>query len=234
MADYRWTSEDHSSVMKYPATFIVESGSGWVEFQFYLGQGGEVDPFKVDADYMADNAAAALSQQNNDMKVLEANQIVIGQGLPPNLSDDDVLALENNIQKLQNDIDRPGVDPVYVPPETPDSTPPVYSSLTATVTRVEGWQGNLGYRFVLDGYDDGFAPTNLAMAVYSSAECDGYLYTTGAFQHDSESGVYFAECPAGQEPGLAAINFGMLEGSAPIKCFTLPEGVMEQTFNVYV
>ncbi len=232
MADYKWTSKDHSSVMKYPATFIIKGGSGWNEFQFYLAQGGEVDPFKTEADYAADNSAAAASEQAISVKKLEVNDVKIVNNLPPDLSSDDIIALENHVQMMQNDIDRPGSDPAYVPPQAPDSTPPVYSSLTATVTRQEGWQGNLGYIFRLAGYDGGFVPGNLAMAVYSGAECTGYLYTTGAFQQDAIG--WFAECPAGQEPGDEDIHFGMLDGSLPISCFTLDQGVMEKIFNVYV
>ncbi len=233
MNEYRYGNDSNTSFFEY-ATGVsgFEGGIGWSEFQAYISQGGEVDPYMTDDAHQANNSAMALGQQDIDRKALADNENIITQGLPPKLSDADILALENNIQKLQNDIDRPGSDSGYVPPVVPDSTPPVYSSLTATVTRQEGWQGALGFIFRLDGYDAGFVPGNLAMAVYSGAGCDGYLYTTGAFQQDAIG--WFAECPAGQEPGDVDIHFGMLEGSLSISCFTLVQGVQEKIFNVYV
>ncbi len=234
MAEYRWSSEEHISAIKYPGTSIVDGGYGWSEFQAYVDAGGEVDPYKTEADYLADNAGSALAQQDADTKTLAVNSEAVLQGLPAKLSADDIVALENNIQRLQGDIDRPSNDPGYQAPSTGEPTPPVYSSLTAEVTREPGWQGTLGYRFVLGGYDDGFVPGNLAMAVYSNPECDGYLYTTGAFVWDDVEQEWYAVCPAGQEPGDAAINFGMLNGATPISCFTLDQGVMQKIFNVYV
>jgi len=76
-----------------------------------------------------------------------------------------------------------------------------------------------------------YTPTNLAMAEYTNPDCDGYLYTTGAFQ-DVE-GVWTAVCPAGQEKGDVDINLGLLYGAAKLSCFTLKAGVQEQTIYAY-
>ncbi len=192
------------------------------------------NPTYTDDEIISRNVESATYEQSVSLSKINENKLKIEGDLPATLTADDVLTLENFIQAIQNDIDRPTADPEYVPPASPEIEKPTYSSLTAEVTREPGWQGTLGYRFVLGGYDDGFVPGNLAMAVYSNPECDGYLYTTGAFVWDDVEQEWYAVCPAGQEPGDAAINFGMLNGATPISCFTLDQGVMQKIFNVYV
>jgi len=79
--------------------------------------------------------------------------------------------------------------------------------------------------------EENFTPANLAIAEYTNPDCDGYLYTTGAFQE--ENGEYFAVCPSGQEKGDVDINLGILYGAVPLSCFTFKAGVQEQKIYAY-
>ena len=89
------------------------------------------------------------------------------------------------------------------------------------VTRQVGWQGNLGWRVELLDSVPEVSPGVNSLAVYSNPEADGYLFTTGAFILDAETGLWGAVCPAGHEPGQVDVNFSMLYASLPYSPFTL-------------
>jgi len=179
------------------------------------------------------NAALARQVQDEMVMTLHMNELRKGQELPPIMTEEQEVEFQNTIQLLQGQVDHPPDDDIYEPPLPPSVTPPDYESITITVTRVPGWNDVLGYRFVIDSMDPEFTPGVLSPAVYQNPNCDGYLYTTGAFQWDSEAQEWYAICPAGQEPGDEDINFGLLYSGTPTKCFTLKQGVQKQTFNVY-
>ncbi len=232
-----WYDDDIHAPENIPKPNIPQTEAEWnvainINANHWNGTSFDVYDFSTDAQIKEKNSNSALAQQSLDRRALADNETAIAQGLPPQMSGQDIIAIENNIQLLQNDILRPTSDAAYSPTEPPAVTEPTFGSLTAHVVREPGWNDVLGYRFTLVGYDDTFVPTNLAMAVYSGADCNGYLYTTGAFKDDGD-GVYYAICPPGQEPGDVDIHFGMLEGSLSVSCFTLPGGTPEKVFNVY-
>jgi len=151
--------------------------------------------------------------------------------LPGAISPADEPVLKAYVLSVQGDIDSPSTSTAYNPPLPPGVTPPVYKSVTIEVTRVAGWQGNMGWRAVIKSKTEDFVPTNLALSVHTGANCTGYKYTTGAFQYDAGKDEYFATCPAGQEPGTNAEHFGLLYGAAQLSCFTLPAG--QRKIDVY-
>lgn len=176
------------------------------------------------------NAQAAQSAQNSALRELELSKLRKANKLPPTMSDDDELTITSHIQLLQGDIDHADSG-VYNPPLPPGVTPPPYKSVTVTVTREPGWQGNLGFKVVLNSTDEDFSPAQMALAVYTNPDCADYLFTTGAFT--LTDGIWGAVCPAGHESGDENINFGILYGSAPMTCWTMPKGQVEQTVNAY-
>jgi hypothetical protein len=187
----------------------------------------------VDARIKAQNAAKAKAEQEAQIEKLKENQTRKDLGLPPVISTADEESVKGHVALLQGDIDNPSADQAYQPPLPPGVTPPSVKSLTVTVTREAGWNDNLGFRVVLNANDPDYTPTNLALAVYSGADCNGYLYTTGAFQLDSETGKYFAVCPPGQEPGDVDIHMGLLYGAAQLSCWTLAAEVSEKKVYAY-
>ncbi len=233
MADYKYATEDQAWILKYPDTTFSSSSPMYAEYLAYVDAGGETDPYRTDEEWKTYNSQQAASAQASAMKELAVNQQYKDAGLPPVMTDDDEVAVNNHVQLLQGEIDHPTDSDVYNPPLPPGVTPPPYTSLTCTVTRQPGWNDILGYRFVINSMADDFEPTSLAMAVYTNPDCDGYLYTTGAFQWDVTAEEWFAVCPPGQEPGDADINFGVLYGAATLSCFTLDAGIEENTFNVF-
>ena len=137
------------------------------------------------------------------------------------------------VSQLDNDIKNPPTDQVYNPPLPPGVIPPAVAAITAHITREPGWNSVLGYRLVLEISDPEYIPANLALAVYSSANCTGYLYTTGAFQFNSADNTYFSVCPPGQEKGNVAYHFGLLYGAAQLSCWTLAAGEQTQDILIY-
>ena len=179
------------------------------------------------------NKARAEAELEQTLVVIEKNNLRKANNLPPSLDASSEAALQDHVLALQADVDFPSEDAAYNPPLPPGVTPPAIQSLTVTITREPGWQGNLGFRVVLGAADPNYTPTNLALAVYSGANCTGYLYTTGAFQYDSENDQYFAVCPPGQEPGDNTVHMGLLYGAAQLSCFTLEAGVQEKKIYAY-
>jgi hypothetical protein len=100
-----------------------------------------------------------------------------------------------------------------------------------TVTREPGWNDIIGWKAVITAGEENFTPTNLAMAEYTNPNCDGYLYTTGAFQQDGDT--WYAVCPPGQEKGDVDVNLGLLYGAAQLACFTFKAGEQEMTVYAY-
>ena len=189
----------------------------------------EIDAI-IEAEQKEGNSMFAEMEQEQALRQLEINKLKITNNLPPIMSDADVLNVESYIQLLQGDIDNPSGG-VYNPPMPPGVTPPSYASLTVTVTRVEGWQGNLGFEVVLVSADESFTPSVLALGVYNAPDCSNYQYTTGAFT-DLGDGTWGATCPAGFEPGDADVYFGLLYSGTPMSCWTMIQGQMEQTVTV--
>jgi len=216
------------------------SGKGSLSFTVYWEEPGteaEVDVAIASYDFSPEkvakdnNARAAKAAQEEVMKELAANDVRVKYGLPDIMSDQDKAEYENSIQTLQGESDNPSSDEAYNPVLPPGVTPPPYASFTVTVTRVEGWQGNLGFKVELGSADPAFTPSSLALAVYTNPDCADYLYTTGAFVETE--GVWGAVCPPGQEPGDVDINFGILYGAAPMSCWTMPQGQTIQTVTAY-
>lgn len=190
----------------------------------------EIDDI-IEADQKIGNSAFARQEQEVVLRELETNTLKKDNNLPPTMTPDDEIAMQNYVQLLQGDIDNPSGG-VYNPPAPPGITIPSYNSLTVTVNRVEGWQSNLGFEVVLNSADETFSPAQLALAVYNAPDCESYQYTTGAFT-DLGDGVYGATCPAGFEPGNVDIHFGLLYTAVPMSCWTMPQDQMEQTVSVY-
>ena len=89
------------------------------------------------------------------------------------------------------------------------------------VTRVPGWQGNLGYRVVLQDWAAGATPNAIALAIYSQPNGEGYQYTTGAMLWDATNEEWYCTCPSGFEPGQNDIHMGFLYGAKRISAFTM-------------
>lgn len=102
---------------------------------------------------------------------------------------------------------------------------------TIKVTREEGWQGALGYRVVLEDWDESATPNAIGMAVYNQPDGQDYAYTTGAMLWDVTNEEWYVTCPAGFEPGQADIHMGFLYGATRISAFTMRAEWDEQTFG---
>jgi hypothetical protein len=101
---------------------------------------------------------------------------------------------------------------------------------TILVTREEGWQGNLGYRVVLQDWAEGETPNAIALAIYQEPDGNNYYYTTGAMLWDATKEEWYCTCPPGFEPGQNDIYMGFLYGSINVAAFTMPAALDEQTF----
>lgn len=178
------------------------------------------------------NKKAAKWEQQKALKKIEEDDLRVAKGLVPFLSEKDKQQLIEYAKLLDDDVIAPSEDEAYNPPLPPGVGKIKYKTIKILVERVEGWQGNLGWRAVITSIDDSFSPTNLAMAWYNSPDCTDYVATTGAFQQDGE-GAWYAVCPAGSEPGDVDIHFGLLLASAPLSCFTMPAGVMAKSVLAY-
>jgi hypothetical protein len=107
------------------------------------------------------------------------------------------------------------------------------------ITRQVGWQGNLGWKADLLGWDEEtIDPGVYALAVYHNPDGENYYFTTGAFVWDAnaihpetgEAGMWGAVCPAGFEPGQVDVHFGMLYASINFSTFTLRDYIDEEAF----
>lgn len=185
-----------------------------------------------EADVKTKNAQKAEQAQTEMMREVQEDDLRKSFGIPGKMSEADKQTRKEYIKGLQGEIDTPSTDPAYNPPLPPGVTPPSYNSLNVTVKREEGWQGNLGWRAVITSADEAFEPTSLAISVHTGANCEGYKYTTGAFQQDPETMEWYAICPPGQEPGDADEFMGLLYAAAQLSCFTLPAG--QEGISVYV
>ena len=108
------------------------------------------------------------------------------------------------------------------------------------ITRQVGWQGNLGWKADLLGWDDSqIDPGVYALAVYHNPDGETYYFTTGAFVWDAtaihpetgEAGMWGAVCPAGFEPGQVDVHFGMLYASINFSTFTLRDYIDQEDFT---
>jgi hypothetical protein len=195
--------------------------SGWAVFDEYPITQGEKNARK------ALNKKTAQKRQDEALTLLAVNEQKKALGLAPAISnEEEVKAFAKTIQA---DIDYPSEASVYNPELPPGVNPPDVSSIIITLTREAGWNDVIGWRAVITAGEENFEPTNLAMAEYTNPDCDGYLYTTGAFQQDGDT--WYAVCPAGQEKGDVNVNLGLLYGAAQLACFTFTAG--EQGMTVY-
>jgi len=235
MADYKFANKEGTSVLRYADNFFVsEGGKDWDVYLDYVNSGGETDPFMTVEEWRQANSETARIMQDYILEKLSQNNDLKQKNLAPIMSTQMEREYENLAQLLQGDIDLPSDSEEYSPPLPPDTTSPVYTVLTCTITREPGWNDVLGFRFVIAKIDDNtWSPGILSMGVYSNPECDGYLYTTGAFSWDAEKEEWYAQCPAGQEPGDADVHFGLLESGQSVMCFTLKQGIQKQVFNYY-
>ncbi len=122
----------------------------------------------------ATNSGKAKAAQDASIAELEAEEVRVKYALPATMSDEDKVVREEHIQLMQGEADNPTEDVAYNPPLPPGVTPPVYESLTVTVTREPGWNDVLGWRAVITSKSDDFVPGNLAMSVHNGANCEGY------------------------------------------------------------
>jgi hypothetical protein len=102
---------------------------------------------------------------------------------------------------------------------------------TILVTREPGWQGNLGYRVVLEDWAEGETPNAIALAIYNQPNGIDYSYTTGGMIWDAVEEEWYATCPPGFEPGQNDIYMGFLFGALNIAAFTMHAEWDEQTFT---
>lgn len=202
----------------------TEGGKGWSYSD------GVFTPPPVDVEAIkARNKAIAEAKQDEVLALLAKNEQKKSLGLSPVVADE--IAAKDFVKTIQADIDYPPESEVYNPTLPPGVNPPDVSSLIITLTRQPGWNDALGWKAVITAGEEVFTPTNLAMAEYTNPNCDGYLYTTGAFQQEGDT--WFAVCPPGQEKGDVDLNFGLLYGAAQLACFTLTAGVQEQIIYAY-
>ena len=131
MAEYKWTNAEKTAVLKYDDSWhIVENGRGWPEFQEYLNQGGEVDPYQTKDDAL-NEMLTKIDQQNHtenhkDFPYDKGD----GTGLHNYEADDqsiqatqnqcmtmdpaDPIPVPNGVWKT-NDTEVDGLTPIYVP-----------------------------------------------------------------------------------------------------------------------
>lgn len=212
-----WLAEGNTPTPVQPSEFHVLNEEGeWVEDTEKIK---EVNRAKAE-----ENQRIALNRLMED----EARKKF---ELPGILADESIEEHKQFMQSVQTDIDDPPTDPVYNPPLPPGVIPPALPNLVVVVKREPGWNSVLGWRATISSMLEDFEPTNLAISVHTGENCEGYKYTTGAFQQDSETGEWYSVCPAGQEPGDSDEFMGLLYGGANLACFTLPAGTEEITVN---
>jgi len=177
------------------------------------------------------NAGKAKVAQDNLVNTFKLNTAKRTLGLT--VEEAPVEDLAAYVATLEADITNPSSDVAYHPPLPPGVTPPAVAAISATITREPGWNNVLGWRIALDISDPAYIPANIAISVYSSANCVGYLYTPGALQLNSTTGKYFAVCPPGQEKGDVAYHFGLLYGAAQLSCWTVAAGEQTKTIQIF-
>ena len=190
-----------------------------------------LDITEKEADTKLKNKLIAEQAQVEAIETFTKNQIKEQLGLTVDAIP--LASWQAHVQDIQTVIDNPPSVGVYQPPLPPGVTPPDIAAITALITREPGWNNTLGYRIVLTLSDPTYVPANIALAIYTAADCVGYRFTTGAFQYDSVNDKYFSVCPAGFEPGDANVHMGLLYGAAQLSCFTLPAGETEKEVLVY-
>ena len=180
---------------------------------------------------LAINSAKAKKEQD---KIIEAHAInTAKKALGLVVVEADISELQTYVQVLEGDIQNPSSDQAYHPPLPPGVVASDVAAIIATITRLSGWNAVLGWRIDFDISDPEYIPANIAISVYSSPDCSGYLYTPGALQVDAETGKYYALCPAGQEHGDVDYHFGLLYGAAQLSCWTFPAGENEKVIQIY-
>ena len=190
-----------------------------------------LDITEKEADAKLKNKLIAEQAQVEAIETFTKNQIKEQLGLTVDAIP--LASWQAHVQNIQTVIDNPPSVGVYQPPLPPGVTPPDIAAITALITREPGWNNTLGYRIVLTLSDPTYVPANIALAIYTAADCVGYRFTTGAFQYDSVNDKYFSVCPAGFEPGDANVHMGLLYGAAQLSCFTLPAGETTKEVLVY-
>lgn len=199
----------------------------------WIADGNTPDPWATEEEIKAMNAQKARDVQQMAVNSLANNEMRKTLSLPPTLDATEETEMTTYATDMQTHIDNPPTDPVWNPPLPPGVAPPVYDQLIIKIDRVPGWNSVLGWKCTLLDFSTGMQPTNTAMAVYNAPDCTNYLFTTGAFVWDADAQTWGATCPAGFEPGDADINFGVLYGSAPLACFTMPAGQTTMTVTAY-
>lgn len=179
------------------------------------------------------NRNLAIQAQEEVLKKILDDEARVSKGLVSLLTDTDKTALQNYAVDLNADVISPPSDRVYNPPLPPGVSLPTFEAVTIMVTRVPGWNNVLGWRAEISSITPNFVPGNLAMAWYNSPDCTSYVATSGAFQKEASTGIWFAKCPPGFEPGNNIIHLGLLYASAPITCFTLDKDEMSKKVVAY-
>ncbi len=141
--------------------------------------------------------------------------------------------IEGYVGELQEAIENPSDEELYIPPLPPGVTPPEVAAIIVTITREPGWNDVLGWKMIFDISDPEYIPANISISAHPESECTGYLYTPGALQYDSEIEKYWTICPAGQEQGDVDYHFGLLYAAAQLSCWTFEAGDEELEILIY-
>lgn len=98
------------------------------------------------------------------------------------------------------------------------------------VTRVPGQGAVLGYRAVLEDWEEEATPSEIELAVYSSPNGESFSYSTGKFLWDIENEEWYTTCPLGSEPGQVDIYMGLIHKTWRVSPFTMYSHWDEQSF----
>jgi len=87
----------------------------------------------------------------------------------------------------------------------------------------------VGWKAILP---DGRIPGVKSLAVYENPEAEALLFNTGPFAKDSDTGLWYVDCPTGKEPRSSSVHFSLMIGIKPYSAFTLWEGIDSMEFSV--
>ena len=150
-----------------------------------------------------ENEEAARIAREESIRVVTEDDMRIASGLVRRIDDatrGEPLAYINDMDSM---VDNPSNE-AWEPPLPPSVEIPATWSFKLTITRVEGWQGALGWQAVMTDWVEGYFPSNASLSIYSAENCTNFLSTPGAFVQDGDQWVI--NCPAGQEPVCEALT----------------------------
>jgi hypothetical protein len=132
------------------------------------------------------NARKALALRNDFMAKLRENDLLKDHGIPPILSDEDVVEIEQQIRMMQTVAE--------YPPNTEYSFPepinPGIPQPTSTSIMIHYDEANTNLTGTAFTYPDGFDPATMTMQIYDDM-VDGNLIVSDGFEDDG-NGTYQA------------------------------------------